>query len=82
MNKTFSVSFRLQRVTTETAHVSVLLTTEFMSDDPRTEALNVDKLAKAAIDRGQLPSTIWKLDCEPVITLHPVQTAPDDSSSS
>ena len=42
MVDSLSVSFRLQRVTIETAHVSVLLTTELMQpnvNEPGTEAI-------------------------------------------
>jgi hypothetical protein len=79
MGNTFSVSVRLQRVTTETAHVSVLLTPELMQpnvNEPGTETINTERLMKAAIDQGRLPSTTWRLDGETVITLHPVQTPP------
>jgi len=76
MANSFSVSIRLQRVTTETAHVSVLLTPELMQpnvNEPGTEAINTERLMQAAIDQGRLPSTAWRLDGEVVITPHPVK---------
>jgi hypothetical protein len=83
MAKSFSVSIRLQRVTTETAHVSVPLTLELMRVDvnePKAGAIDTQKLMQAAIDQGRLPSTVWSVDGEPVITPHPVQTPPDSSA--
>jgi hypothetical protein len=66
MDKSFSVSVRLQRVTTETAHVSVPLT---------HGAIKPEKLIQAAIEKGRLPSTVWSLEAEPVITPNSIQTA-------
>jgi hypothetical protein len=85
MVNSFSVSFRMHRVTTETAHVSVLLTPELMqpnANEPGTEKINVERLVQAALDQARLPSTVWKLDGETEIALHPVQTPPDYSVSS
>jgi hypothetical protein len=79
MNKSLSVSVRLRRVTSESAHVSVLLTPELMRaipNEPGGEGINAERLMQAAIDQGHLPSTVWKLDEEAVVTLHPVQTPP------
>jgi hypothetical protein len=36
-------------------------------------ALNSEKLIQAAIEKGQLPSTVWSLEREPVITPHSIQ---------
>jgi hypothetical protein len=83
MSKSLSVSVRLQRVTTESAHVSVLLAPELMRaipNEPGSERINVERLMQAAIDQGHLPSTAWELDGEGVVTLHPIQTAPDWSA--
>jgi len=79
MAKTFSVSVRLQRITTETAYVSVLLTPDLMqvnANVPGTAGINTEKLVQAAMDQGRLSSTVWSLDGEPVIAPHPIQTAP------
>jgi hypothetical protein len=80
MTNSFSVSIRLQRVTAETARISVPLTPELMLpnvNQPGTAAINTEKLMQAAIDQGRLASTVWSLDGEPVITPHPIQTPPD-----
>jgi hypothetical protein len=82
MNKSLSLAVRLQRVTTESRHVSVLLTPELMRAIPNelgSEGINTERLMQAAIEQGHLPSTAWKLDGEAVATLHPVQTPPDSS---
>jgi hypothetical protein len=65
MAKSFSVSVRLQRVTTETAHVSVPLT---------HGTVKPEKLIQAAIEKGRLPSTVWSSEVEPVITPRSIQT--------
>jgi hypothetical protein len=78
MTKSLSVSIRLQRLTTETAHVSILLGPELMREnEPGAGTINKEKLMQAAIDQGRLLSTVWSLDGEPVITPHPVQTPPE-----
>lgn len=79
MAKTFSISVRLQRVTTETAHVSVPLSEEILQpnpDDLGTKAINTEKLVAAAIELGGLPSTHWSVEGDVAITLHPLQTPP------
>lgn|SRR5215472_9068043 len=75
----FSVSVRLQRVTTKSARVSVLITAELIQpdpDDPETGRIDIDKLFQAAIE-GKLPTTDWKPEGGPVITPHPWQSSPD-----
>ena len=55
MAKTFSVSVRLQRVTTETTHVSVPLSAELWQPNPDgsgTKRINTEKLTEAAIESG------------------------------
>ena len=78
-SESVSVSVRLQRVTTESAHVSVLITPKLIRpdpDDPEKGHIDSDKLIQAAIEQGKLPGTNWKPDDEPVITPYPWQTAP------
>lgn len=79
MAKTFLVSVRLQRVTTETAHVSVPLSDELFQLNPEgsgTNTINAEKLIAAAIDLGRHPATHWSVEGEVVITPHPIQTPP------
>ena len=79
MTKTFSISVRLQRVTTETAHVSVALSEELLQVNPdgsRTNTIDAEKLIAAAIELGRLPVTRWSVEGDVVITPHPVQTPP------
>jgi hypothetical protein len=79
MANSYSVSFRLQRVTTETAHVSVPLSEELWqpnSDGSGTLTINTEKLIATAIELGRLPSTRWSFDGDVLITPHPVQISP------
>jgi hypothetical protein len=79
MANTYSVSFRLQRVTTETAHVSVPLSEDLWQPNPDgsgTFTINTEKLLATAIELGRLPSTRWTVDGDVLITPHPVQTPP------
>ena len=75
----FSVSFRLRCVySVETAHVSVPLTTEFVTGSAENPAkLDTEKLVQAAINMGRLGSTLWQADGEAEITLRPLQTPPE-----
>jgi hypothetical protein len=80
MENSYSVSFRLQRVTTESAHVSVPLTPEFWKQNPErpgTLVIDTDKLAQAAVEEGRSSSTVWTLEAEPTVGLHPWQTPPE-----
>jgi len=77
MAKTFSVSVRLQRVTTETAHVSVPLSEELFQLNPNgsgTNTIDAEKLIAAAIELGRHPATHWSVEGQVVIAPHPVQT--------
>jgi hypothetical protein len=70
---------RLQRVTVESAHVSVSLDDEVMEPDPSrpgTLRINADKLVRAAIAMRRLESTVWTSEANPEITMHPEQTDP------
>lgn len=77
MAKTFSISVRLQRVTTETAHVSVPLSQELFHANPDgSETIDGEKVMAAAIELGRHPTTRWSIEGEVVITPHPLQTPP------
>ena len=77
MVKTFSVSVRLQRVITESAHVSVPLTRELFHVNPDgSETIDGEKLIAAAVELGTHPSTDWSVEGEAVIAPHPLQTPP------
>jgi len=74
MSKTFSVSVRLQRVSIETAFVSVPLIHDLFD---QAGTINAEKLMQAAFDLGRQPQTAWTLEREPEISAHPIQVAPD-----
>ena len=77
MTRTFSVSVRLQRVTTETAYVSVPLSQELFSAKPDgSETIDGERVIAAAIELGRQSETRWSVEGEVVITPHPLQTPP------
>jgi len=74
-----SISVRLRRVRTETATVSVPITEDVTcaDDEGGGRKIDVDKIIASALRMGALDSTQWELEKEPEISLHPVQTAPE-----
>lgn len=80
--KSLSISVRLRRVTTETAHVSVPITDELTcpNDEGSGRKLDVDKIIEAALRLGKLDSVGWAVEGEPEIRLHPEQTPPGGES--
>ncbi len=78
MMKTFTVSVRLRRVTTETAYVSVALMPDLLEPNfDQLGTIDAEKLMQMAVELGRQPSTIWTLEGEAVISPHPIQTPPD-----
>jgi hypothetical protein len=79
---TFSVSVRLRRKTTETAHVSVPITDELTrpNDEGEGRKLDGEKIMNAALELGKIESTKWEQECEPQIEPHPLQTPPGNES--
>ena len=75
--KSLSISVRLRRSRTETAHVSVPIAEDVtrLDDEGSGRKIDVDKVIEAALRIGALDSTKWELEKEPEITLHPVQAA-------
>jgi hypothetical protein len=77
MANTYSISVRLQRVTTETAHVSVPLSQELFYRNPDgSETIDGEKVIAAAIELGGSLATRWSVEGPVVIAPHPVQTSP------
>jgi hypothetical protein len=76
---TFSISVRLRRTKTETAHVSVPISDELTrpNDEGEGRKLDVDKIMNAALELGKSESTKWEQEGEPQIEPHPLQSAPD-----
>jgi hypothetical protein len=76
---TYSVSFRLRRVTTEVAYVSVSITDDLLRPaDAGRRRLDAEKMSQLAIEQGGRSSTDWKPEGV-VIELHPIQTAPSNT---
>ena len=81
--ESLSVSVRLRRLKTETAHVSVPITEEVMrSDENGGRKLDSDKILEAALQLGKLEATEWEMEEEPEIQPHPIQTPPGKPSRS
>jgi hypothetical protein len=73
---TYSVSFRLQRTTTEVAFVSVPVTADLIIEQPDgTGRIDVAKMVRRAIEMRQAPSVAWKPESQQVPP-HPIQTPP------
>ena len=71
-----SISVRLRRSRTETAHVSVPITEDVTRpDDEGSRKIDVDKVIEAALLLAKQDSTNWEAEGEPEISLHPVQNA-------
>jgi hypothetical protein len=75
---TYSVSFRLQRITTEDAFVSVPISadTTVMQSDGKGR-LDVPKMVQKAIQMGQAPDVLWKIESQNV-EMHPLQIPPPE----
>jgi len=77
----YSVSVRLRRVITETAHVSVVITPDLIrvdAGDPGNGTLNAEMIFQAALKQGTQDSTNWVLEGDVLMELHPTQTPPPE----
>ena len=73
---TYSVSFRLQRTTTEVAFVGVPVTADLMIAQPDgTGRIDVAKMVQRAIEMGQASGVSWQSESQHVQP-HPIQTPP------
>jgi hypothetical protein len=66
---TYSIQYRVQRVTTERAYVSVPVTHAVMGDDGK---LDVDKVRATALALAAEPAVRWFPETA-VIDVHPIQ---------
>ena len=72
----YSVSFRLQRTTTETAFVKVPVTADLMIEQPDgTASIDVAKMVARAVETGQAADVSWQLESQQVQP-HPIQMPP------
>jgi hypothetical protein len=77
----YSISFRLQRTTTEHVFVSVPVTTDVVLENPDgTTRLNVEKIVARAIELGA-DRVDWQRE-EQSIQLHPLQIPPPQANES
>jgi hypothetical protein len=75
----YSVSFRLQRTTTEFAFVSVPVTHDLMLERPDgTGSLDVERMVERAVEMASASEVMWQHEsCH--IQPHPIQTPPPES---
>jgi hypothetical protein len=77
--KTHSVSVRLRRTKVEYAFVSVPVTGNVIEQDAEDAArlrMSGDRIFELAKSMGSDPSVLWAEESEPLIEIHPLQTAP------
>ena len=64
---TYSISVRLQRVTTESAHISVPVTEDIMIRQPDgTGRIDGAKMVQRAIELGRSPGVAWQVEGQQV----------------
>ena len=77
--KTYSISVRLKRTKIEYAFVSVPMDENVMERDPEDATklrVNGEKVFERAKRMGTEATVLWAQEGEPVIEIHPWQTAP------
>jgi hypothetical protein len=80
--KSYSVSFRLQRTTTEFAFVSVPVSVDMIiRQTDGSGRLDVPKMTARAIEMGQAIETVWEQETQDV-QMHPIQMAPPNTPPS
>lgn len=79
---TCSVSFRLQRTTTEYTLVSVPVSADLMIEQPDGSVrIDVAKMVQRAIETSQDQGVAWQLEDQQVRP-HPIQSPPPELSGS
>jgi hypothetical protein len=74
-----SISFRLQRVTTEFSFVKVPVTGDVLDQQADgTGRINVERMLQQAVALGALPDVVWQVE-EQRVQPHPIQTQPPDA---
>jgi hypothetical protein len=77
--KTYSINVRLKRTKIEYAFVSVPMDGNVMEPDPEDATklrVNGQKVFEAAKRMGTETTILWAQEGEPLIEIHPWQTAP------
>ena len=75
--QSLSLSVRLRRSRTETAHVPAPITAALNRPDEEGSGrkIDVDNVIEAALRMGALETTEWESEGQPEISLHPLQNA-------
>jgi hypothetical protein len=77
--KTYSISVRLRRTSVEYAFVSVPVDERVWEphpDDPNKQRINGEMVFEVAKRMASDPSVLWAKENEPLVEVHPWQTAP------
>ena len=71
-----SISFRVQRTTTEAAFIKVPLTADLITEQPDGSGrLDVEKLMVRVVELGGAGDVVWEVESS-TIAPHPTQTPP------
>jgi hypothetical protein len=74
----YSISYRLQRVTTEFSFVKVPVTSDILDRQADgTGRVNVERMVQRAIALAMLANVFWQVE-EQRVQPHPIQTPPPD----
>jgi hypothetical protein len=77
-----SVSWRLRRVTVESAYVSVPVAGDLVRpNDHGVNRIDAQAMARRAVEMGQSPEVVWYRE-EQQIELHPLQKVRDPGETS
>jgi hypothetical protein len=77
--KTYSISVRLRRTKVEYAFVSVPIDAKVMERNPEDTTkfrVNGEKVFEIAKQMGADGSVLWAQESDPLVEIHPWQTAP------
>jgi hypothetical protein len=75
--ETYSVSWRLQRITVEHAYVSVPITDELICEQPDGSGrINVELMTQRALELAAQSGVDWYPE-EQRLRVHPIQKAPE-----
>jgi hypothetical protein len=82
--KTYSIMYRMRRITTEDAYVSVPVTSDLMKPEPAADGtfrLNTDALLAAALRISRDPRVEWRVESNETAP-HPIQRPkPEDRTT-
>ena len=81
MRASTSIVVRIRRTMTEDVHVSVEISDSLMAPEPQPDGtfrVDVPRLFEEALRIGREDPLDWRIEGEPAVEVHPLQTPPDD----